>query len=194
MNHAVFLLAAVNFGLIAALPRIFFKSGRFTLLWWLTASPFFLSGVAIAASLLGLLPLFLGSSTPAGRIASAVATLAYAAALALIGFTLGTHRIPVSLWHQVDDPPQHIVTWGAYAYIRHPFYASFLLTLTGSLLLAPNWGTLAACLAGLVMLNATAAREERRLSASEFGEEYRRYLEHTGRFFPHLTAFSGGRS
>jgi protein-S-isoprenylcysteine O-methyltransferase Ste14 len=91
----------------------------------------------------------------------------------------------------VDDPPGHIVTWGAYAHIRHPFYASFLLTLIGSLLLAPNWGTLIAWFGGLLMLNATAAREERRLSQSEFGEEYCRYLERTGRFLPNLATLTG---
>ena len=38
----------------------------------------------------------------------------------------------------------------------------------------------------LVRVNVTAAREEKRLSESEFGAEYRAYLQTTGRFFPKL--------
>jgi len=35
-----------------------------------------------------------------------------------------------------------------------------------------------------VALMVTARREERRLSASEFGDEYREYMTKVGRFFP----------
>jgi protein-S-isoprenylcysteine O-methyltransferase Ste14 len=39
---------------------------------------------------------------------------------------------------------------------------------------------------GLLALNFTAAREERRLRASEFGQEYLAYMQRTGRFWPKL--------
>jgi protein-S-isoprenylcysteine O-methyltransferase Ste14 len=82
------------------------------------------------------------------------------------------------------------VTYGAYRWIRHPFYASFLLALFGALVFCPNWATLATFLEGFVILNLTAAREERRLSSSEFGAEYRDYIQRTGRFWPRLGAGS----
>jgi protein-S-isoprenylcysteine O-methyltransferase Ste14 len=39
-------------------------------------------------------------------------------------------------------------------------------------------------LAGVVQLGRTARREERRLLASDFGAEYRAYMQRTGRFLP----------
>jgi len=106
------------------------------------------------------------------------------ASIALIFYTLGTHRIPISLWHQENDAPVHIVTYGAYSRIRHPFYASFILGLLGALIFCPHYGTLYTFLHGLVVLNITAAKEERRLSESEFGAEYQEYIQRTGRFLP----------
>ena len=110
-----------------------------------------------------------------------------AASIALIAFTLGTHRAPISLWHQKkDNLPEHLVTYGAYNLIRHPFYSSFLLALLGAFLYAPAPETLATLLFGLIFLNFTAAREEKMLLGSEFGVEYRKYLQGTGRFWPRL--------
>ena len=108
------------------------------------------------------------------------------ASIGLMCFTLGTHRIPIALWHQADDAPRHIVTWGAYARIRHPFYASFLLLLAACLLACPHPITAAAFVSGCPVLNGTAAREETRLRASEFGADYAAYMARTGRFFPRL--------
>ena len=187
MNQNNVLLAAANFGLIGALPWVFFRSGRFNGMWMLTALPFLISGIAILGTAAGLIPTFWAPNTAMGGFCADVAVLAFAAAFVLIGLTLGSHRVPLALWHQSEDAPRHIVTWGAYARLRHPFYTSFLLTLVGGLLLAPNWGTLVAFAAGCAMLNATAAREERRLCDSDLGSEYRDYLGHTGRFIPRLT-------
>jgi protein-S-isoprenylcysteine O-methyltransferase Ste14 len=92
----------------------------------------------------------------------------------------------VALWHQRDDAPQHIVTWGAYRRIRHPFYAAFLLILAGAFLFAPSLGTAATLAFGALQLNRTAAGEERRLAASAFGADYRTYVARTGRFLPRL--------
>jgi hypothetical protein len=44
-----------------------------------------------------------------------------AASIALICLTLGTPRIPIALWHQNGDQPEHIVAYGAYRWIRQPF-------------------------------------------------------------------------
>ena len=57
-----------------------------------------------------------------------VASVAFAvASIALIAFTLGTHRVPGSLWHQKENLPEHLVTYGAYRRIRHPFYSAYIL-------------------------------------------------------------------
>lgn len=185
MNNAVLLLVLLNFAYIGLLPVIFFKrGGELNAMWWVTAAPFLLCTVFLLAALAGHVPTFVARGTPLSHALTLVSTLVSAASIALISFTLGSHRIPIALWHQTDDAPRHIVTWGAYQHIRHPFYASFLLAFAAAFLLCPQWGTLATLICGFTVLNATAAREERRLSNSEFGEEYGRYMKRTGRFLP----------
>lgn len=173
----------INFAVIGLLPVLFFKrDGKFNLRWCLTAAPFVLSIASVVMSYLGYLPLLV-------KVQSWMAALAVAgstASIALIAFTLGTHRIPIALWHQENDAPQHIVTWGAYSRIRHPFYASFLVAFVSACLFSPQVLTLLCLVYGAVVLNLTAAREEKRLLHSEFGSEYGNYIKRTGRFLPPL--------
>lgn len=174
----------VAFAGIGVLPRIFFrKDGMLNLRWWLTASPFFLSAGSVALGFAGVVPVLESDVRPA---LSVVATVLAMASLALITFTLGTHRIPLALWHQDNDDPVEIVTWGAYKAIRHPFYTAFTLALVAAFLLAPSALTGPCLVAGVVGLGIAARREERRLSRSQFGEQYRVYMNRTGRFFPQL--------
>jgi protein-S-isoprenylcysteine O-methyltransferase Ste14 len=189
MNDAVLLLYLLNFIFIGLLPKIFFKKdGRLNLMWWLTASPFVLCTIFLILSFSGYLARLTGYGSNAARVLELVSVPFSVASIAMIFFTLGTHRIPIALWHQDNDAPKHLVTYGAYRWIRHPFYASFLLALWGALVFCPNWGTLLTFVQGFVILNITAAREERRLSASEFGAEYGEYMRRTGRFWPKLGA------
>jgi protein-S-isoprenylcysteine O-methyltransferase Ste14 len=117
---------------------------------------------------------------------SVVAVVLSAASIAFISYTIGTHRVPLSLWHQENDAPVHLVTWGAYRKIRHPFYTSFLMAQLASVLLLPSTVTMVGMVWALAVLNVTAAREERRLSQSQFGEDYKKYLAQAGRFWPKL--------
>lgn len=180
-------LGLLNLALIGALPRIFFRPGRLTRQWWLTASPFFASALALFAALGGWTAPQLTLSPAAG----AVAVTLHAGSILLIGYTLGTHREPLSLWHQPLDTPRHIVTHGAYARVRHPFYSAFLLALLGSAIAWPHWITALALAAGFAQLDRTAAREEAALAESEFGPLYRAYVSRTGRFWPRTGRRSG---
>lgn len=178
-----------NLVLIGALPLIFFRrDGRFGAMWWATGAPFFVTGGALLGAALGvgaLAPgrLSIGVDLPPS-LAPTVSALLAAVSIGFISFTLGTHRTPVALWHQRNDTPIQIVTWGAYRRIRHPFYASFLLTQTAAVLALPNAVTVGALLYTIGILSYTARREERRLLASELGKEYRSYMIATGRFVP----------
>ncbi len=186
LDEGVLCLYELNFILIGLLPIVFFKrGGTLNILWWLTAAPFIVCPLFLVALHLGLVP-GPDSGFPASwrRLLAAVSVLPSVASIALIGFTLGTHRIPIALWHQQEDAPKNIVTWGAYRRIRHPFYAAFLLTLLGAVIFCPHPATLLTFLMGLGILNRTAAREERRLSHSSLGSEYVAYMAHTGRFVP----------
>jgi protein-S-isoprenylcysteine O-methyltransferase Ste14 len=174
--HPALWLCALNLLLVAALPRIFFRPGRLNLNWWLTAAPFLVAATGLVqAAVTG------AAVQPALHL---VAVPLAAASIFLIGLALGSHREPVSLWHQEDDAPRGIVVNGAYRHVRHPFYAAFLLALAASALAAPGLLTGAALLAAAMRLHATAVREERRLLASSLGPGYRAYMARTGRFLP----------
>ena len=183
MNVPVLVLVLADFAVIGVLPRVFFKRGTFNPGWWLTALPFFSCPLFLLAATLAGWRSWAGSGVAVTTLSSAAAVLA-AGSIALLFLTLGTHRVPLALWHQEDDAPASIVTYGAYARIRHPFYASFLLAFVAACALFPHLGTVLPLCYAAARLNATAAREERRLAASEFGDAYREYVARTGRFLP----------
>lgn len=178
MNDAVLLLCVLDLGFIALLPLIFFRrDGRFGAMWTITAVPYPLAAFALLAGRLGWLH-------PLASSLDSAAVVLCAASLALIAYTLGSHRVRISLWHQTNDSPRSIVTQGAYARVRHPFYAAFLLGLLGVGFALPHLATFAIFAYSLAILGYTAAREERRLLRSDLGREYKSYVLRTGRFLP----------
>lgn len=188
MNRALLLLALLDQSFIALLPAIFFRrDGSLNARWFATAVPFMLCIAVIALALFGVVEPWRPEQRAWEQAMRATAVVLCASSIGLIALTIGTHRIPIALWHQQDDAPKHIVTWGAYRYVRHPFYAAFLLCLIGTILALPHPLTVLAFLYSVVALNLTAAREEKRLAASEFGSEYREYMVRTGRFWPRLS-------
>ena len=83
-----------------------------------------------------------------------------------------------------EDIPQFLLQEGPYAYIRNPFYASYMLTNLAVVLLYPNWITVSAAVACYAVLHYTARFEERKFESSPLAEDYRAYKSRTGRFFP----------
>ncbi|MBY0358023.1 MAG: isoprenylcysteine carboxylmethyltransferase family protein [Candidatus Obscuribacterales bacterium] len=178
MERSALVILSFNFIYIALLPVIFFrKSKKLTYGWFFTALPFALSPLGVIASYYGYLPPWADFGDVASIMLSAIS-------IALISYTLGTHKIPIALWHQKDDAPLNIVTYGAYQYIRHPFYASFILAFIAAFVYAPQIITFAALAYAMVCLNLTAGKEEERLCRSDFGLEYKAYMEQSGRFWP----------
>lgn len=83
---------------------------------------------------------------------------------------------------------QHrLATAGAYARIRHPQYAAFVLIMFGFLL---QWPTLVTLMMFpiLVTMYVMLAKREERDAEAEFGDEYRRYAGQTGAFVPRFAA------
>jgi protein-S-isoprenylcysteine O-methyltransferase Ste14 len=79
----------------------------------------------------------------------------------------------------------NLVVSGPYRWVRHPFYDCVAMLVAGSALLAANWCT--ALTGGLLfVMFATRCRIEEEKLVARFGDEYRRYMEHTGRFLPKL--------
>jgi protein-S-isoprenylcysteine O-methyltransferase Ste14/threonine/homoserine/homoserine lactone efflux protein len=77
----------------------------------------------------------------------------------------------------------HLVTTGAYRFIRHPLYASLLFLAWGVLLKAVSTATVVLAALATVSLLA-AARAEEAENLARFGTVYRDYMACTRRFIP----------
>jgi protein-S-isoprenylcysteine O-methyltransferase Ste14 len=79
-----------------------------------------------------------------------------------------------------------LVAHGVYRWVRHPMYTSFFAILAACFLLSANWliGVL-----GLVysLLIVERVSHEERMLLDAFDDDYRQYMQRTGRFLPRLT-------
>jgi protein-S-isoprenylcysteine O-methyltransferase Ste14 len=82
---------------------------------------------------------------------------------------------------------RRLATGGVYARIRHPQYVGFVLIMFGFLLQWPTLVTLV-MFPILVFMYVKLARHEEREALAEFGDEYRRYMQHTPAFSPRIGA------
>ena len=112
------------------------------------------------------------------------------------GAGLGAATLPLTYWvfrslgknitPTVETRENHeLVTSGPYRWVRHPLYSvgtSFFVSLS---LVAANWFVGLGGLSALVMLLVRLPKEEAKL-IERFGDEYRVYMERTGRFLPRL--------
>lgn len=79
-----------------------------------------------------------------------------------------------------------LVTEGIFKYIRHPMYSAHLLWAVALPLILTNW------IAGFSFLVAQIPQyllrigEEESMMLDQFGEDYREYMDRTGRFLPKL--------
>src|SRR5574341_687978 len=113
-----------------------------------------------------------------------------------LGAGLGFAMIPLIYWlfrslgknvsETVLTKERHeLVTHGPYRWIRHPLYTVASIAIFALGLLAANWFMLLMILLIMLMLPALAAKEEAQL-IEKFGNAYREYMQHTGRFLPRL--------
>lgn len=78
-----------------------------------------------------------------------------------------------------------LVTHGPYRFVRHPFYVTAAILILSVTLLTANWLIGLSGMAVMALLVIRTAKEEQML-IDRFGEQYRRYMRMTGRFFPRL--------
>lgn len=185
MNHAALEFLLLNYAFIAALPTCFFqRTGRISPAWWLTGLHFGGVPACLLLAAAGWLP---GAWSPTGVWFAGLTGLAVAvsaASLVVLAMALGCQRVRLSQWHMAHDPPAEIVTWGPYAWVRHPFYLGYILAAAAAALLAPGPVMVFWVLYAWAVLTRTAQREEQRLLASDLGAVYATYMATTGRFFP----------
>jgi protein-S-isoprenylcysteine O-methyltransferase Ste14 len=79
-----------------------------------------------------------------------------------------------------------LVTAGVYRSVRHPMYASMWLWGVAQALLLQNWIAGWASLVMFMPLYLLRVPREERMMLDEFGEEYRAYMDRTGRVIPRL--------
>ncbi len=78
-----------------------------------------------------------------------------------------------------------LVTRGPYRWIRHPLYSFGFLLFAGINLMAANGLMALSSLLGFALLVIRTLIEEAKL-IEKFGDEYRAYMQRTGRFLPRL--------
>lgn len=111
-----------------------------------------------------------------------------------LGFVIGLLAVLFWIWTQVYLDTQwsaqlqltqghHLVTSGPYARIRHPLYAGMIGWCIALALLTANWIFLAICVLSVAMLLRRVPREEQ-MMLEAFGDEYKAYMQRTGRYFP----------
>ena len=77
-----------------------------------------------------------------------------------------------------------LITRGIYQRIRHPMYLSIWLLVIAQALILPNYVAGFAGLVPFAILYFQRVAKEERMMREEFGVEYERYLQQTGRLFP----------
>lgn len=82
---------------------------------------------------------------------------------------------------------QHsLVTEGVFRYIRHPMYAAHLLWAIAQILILQNWIAGWCFLAAQIPLLVYRIPREEEMMLAHFGEEYRQYMDRSGRIVPPL--------
>jgi protein-S-isoprenylcysteine O-methyltransferase Ste14 len=156
----------------------------------------FLSRVAGILGMIGFLSVIVYAIHPGWLSFASLplsATLRWAGVgIALLGFAL-LQWAQATLGKSWSDTPrmmkeQTLVTEGPYQSIRHPIYTAFLLILGSTLFISSNW-LIGVCMIGMTSLEIfSRLRYEEALMTEYFGEQYRAYMEKTGRLLPRLNS------
>jgi protein-S-isoprenylcysteine O-methyltransferase Ste14 len=96
------------------------------------------------------------------------------------------HSLGKNLTDTVVTRQDHtLVISGPYRFMRHPFYTACFIGFFGGILAMANWLFLAPGLLVVAFLIARTPIEEQKL-IDRFGDAYRSYIAHTGKFLPRL--------
>ncbi len=105
------------------------------------------------------------------------------AALLFWGAVRANRARPLTLAFS-DDRPGHLVTWGPYAWVRHPFYSAYMLAWIAGAVAAAQPLLLGALVGMGALYRAAARREEAKFATSDLARAYAAYRARTGRFVP----------
>jgi protein-S-isoprenylcysteine O-methyltransferase Ste14 len=110
------------------------------------------------------------------------------------GFILGLISVAFWTWTQIHLDTQwsaqlqlksdhHLVTTGPYARVRHPLYLAMMGWAASVSLLTANWIFVAVSVLSIIGVVGRVPKEEQ-MMIEAFGNEYKDYMQRTGRFFP----------
>lgn len=116
------------------------------------------------------------------------------AALAL--YEWARHTIAGRRFHIAwsGEVPDAVCEAGPYRFVRHPFYASYLLAFAGLVAALPSLWTLAIFGFNAALFGHAARDDERSMAQSDLAAEYARYRARTGMFLPRLRRPAADRS
>ena len=77
-----------------------------------------------------------------------------------------------------------LVTGGVYQRIRHPMYTAIFLFSAAQAMLLPNWVAGFSALVPFTLLYLIRRPREEQMMCNIFGDEYRAYMQRTGRLIP----------
>jgi protein-S-isoprenylcysteine O-methyltransferase Ste14 len=85
-----------------------------------------------------------------------------------------------------SDTPEFICIEGPFAYVRNPFYTSYLLAMLSTAVMWPSLLRFGLVLAMVAYFTGAAMYEEHKFSRSAVATQYASYKARTGRFVPKL--------
>lgn len=114
------------------------------------------------------------------------------------GFALGLLCLPLLVWvelalgrfwsaHLTLREGHKLITSGPYASVRHPMYTVLTGLFAALTLVSGSW-MLVFLLVVVVSALASRVSKEEHMLIEQFGDEYRDYIQRTGRFLPKISA------
>jgi len=79
---------------------------------------------------------------------------------------------------------QKLIASGPYQWIRHPMYSAFYILHIASFLLIANWFIGITWITGLTLIIILRTDREEAMMIQAFGDDYRSYIDRTGKFTP----------
>ena len=142
-------------------------------------------GMGIALSMWGTLGATRFASTPPFWM-QMIGAAGLIASLALYEWAARSIRGRLFSFAGNHDVPQFVHRSGPYAYVRNPFYLSYLLAETSTVVMWPSvWGAILIVLV-TAYVHWLARFEERKFAGSPVAAEYAEYAAGTGRLLPRL--------
>ncbi|MCI0538492.1 MAG: isoprenylcysteine carboxylmethyltransferase family protein, partial [Verrucomicrobiales bacterium] len=111
-----------------------------------------------------------------------------------VGLFAWTHQALGRLWSSYLQlrPGHRLITHGPYARIRHPMYSAILGWLISLGLVAANWTPFVFAALGTLNVILRIQAEET-MMLEQFGDDYREYMERTGRLLPMIRNLQGAQ-